>query len=350
MLSPAAEKPLYILVKENGLQKIVTATFWDEAAAQAEARASWVSWVLYRRSALFSKSLADVAETQLEEVASGGIGFGHGACREHARLHLIESLHARSSARGPHTSPQSSAISSVVDRSRSLAVAASASFAGDGGALADPLLAAVDRVQSVAGEAGASAPLAAGAAAGSRSHQLRSLFSEALSQQSEEGIKLDTAKADAECASLLVGVAQSATAGEADESADALLNRLVCVLEERPPSDSEMCRLRRLSERCDSGLEGYAVASAWLAALFVRTEACILAQSKLNHTVLALDTQSRLGVMAAARPLVENGLPKLLRRLRDFTSSVRATLSQVCIACIAADAQEESRPATTAYI
>ena len=65
-------------------------------------------------------------------------------------------------------------------------------------------------------------------------------------------------------------------------------------------------------------MEGYAIASAWLAALFVRTERCISARSRLTAMVGDFSAEQRYHLSCAGRGLVREALPELLSLLSEL--------------------------------
>ena len=72
------------------------------------------------------------------------------------------------------------------------------------------------------------------------------------------------------------------------------------------------------THRYVEGMEGYAVASAWLAALFVRTERCISARSRLTAMVGDFSAEQRYHLSCAGRGLVREALPELLSLLSEL--------------------------------
>ena len=96
---------------------------------------------------------------------------------------------------------------------------------------------------------------------------------------------------DADIMRQLVATVQGCLDG--GSGADVLVDRLVELFELSPPTDGEMVTLRRLQERWgeSSGMAAYAVASVWLAALFVRTERCLAARSRLTQAVLSMPAE-----------------------------------------------------------
>ena len=65
------------------------------------------------------------------------------------------------------------------------------------------------------------------------------------------------------------------------------------------------------------GMEAYAVASVWLAALFVRTDRCIATRSRLNDVVRAMRPEQLAELQALASRLVATELPALQQSYRD---------------------------------
>ena len=80
------------------------------------------------------------------------------------------------------------------------------------------------------------------------------------------------------------------------------------------PTDPEMARLRKLQDSYaeDLGPLGYACSTAWLAALFARTELCIRARTRLIGRLLAMGRARLQALQAACRPLAESTLPELI--------------------------------------
>ena len=115
-----------------------------------------------------------------------------------------------------------------------------------------------------------------------------------------------------------LGAVMNSILGSA-EGADKLVDVLVSSLEPAPPTDEEMVVLRRLQDNWadKGGMEAYAVASVWLAALFVRTERCIAARSRLNDVVRAMSPEQLAELQAPASRLVATELPALLQSLED---------------------------------
>ena len=101
------------------------------------------------------------------------------------------------------------------------------------------------------------------------------------------------------------------------------------MLEAEPPTDSEMCRLRALQESCRDGVEGYAVASAWLAALFARTERCITARSRLTSAVGEMGHTLRGQLHTAGRRLLDGALPALLGLIAELNGLMRKIEKEV---------------------
>ena len=115
-------------------------------------------------------------------------------------------------------------------------------------------------------------------------------------------------------------------------------------------------RLRALQQAADEGclkalqhgMESYAVATAWLACLFVRTERCIAARSKLTACVLEMDeTQVSLPRTVGRKPKKASPHPHLIdhhslaplrvhvarvRAAVQHHASIPATLTPPCVA------------------
>jgi hypothetical protein len=90
-------------------------------------------------------------------------------------------------------------------------------------------------------------------------------------------------------------------------------------------------RLRGLQSLTDDGEGGYAVASAWVAALYVRTERCIAARSRLTHTVLQLGVAQRGHLRSVATFLIRHALPELLHLYAELAALVAHITSDVSV-------------------
>ena len=206
----------------------------------------------------------------------------------------------------------------------------------------------------------------------------------ATSLRDRFGAALVKEVSEAACLAALVEVTQGCL--DDRSGADELVDALVRILGEQPPSDAEMVRLRELQarrrpaatrrcpavllarcvhrrvyaharahardharmrtrtrhtriaqgdhrgaaparaqERCDAGLEGYAVASIWLAALVVRTERCIRARSTLTACVLSMDETQRAALLQGGERLISEGsgtISELLELARGICRTV----------------------------
>ena len=96
-------------------------------------------------------------------------------------------------------------------------------------------------------------------------------------------------------------------------------------IEERQHID----RLRALQERLTNGLRGYAVSSAWVAALLVRTERCVSARARLTAAVAGLRGEQRALLRRAGGAPVAGAPPA--RRARALLPS--STVSSVSCGC-----------------
>ena len=304
----------YMLICEVGTNKFEESTHATEKAARAAAKRLWCSWVLYRAT---SPSTGDVTagERELQEVAAGGMGFAHESIRKHAgassRLVLRSAgatsadaaaiAASSSSSSSWSASPPAPLLAHGVadatsdDAASTLRGMAAAAAAVEDPALAQPLRDAVDRLERAAERTeatavGTSAPAppedepevvviggggqdgeggegGEGGKGGEGGEGGEGSLPSGQPQESDEPLRSRFGAAlshteDARCASALVTLLQTcAESGGADE----LVDMLVKTLEEAPPTDAEMKRLRVLQEAYVDGLEGYAAASAWLA-------------------------------------------------------------------------------------
>jgi len=156
-----------------------------------------------------------------------------------------------------------------------------------------------------------------GAPAAHTDSSVRALLGAAIAQPTDE-------EAVCELIALMqIALMQGGLDGAA--GADELVDVLVRSFEAAPPTDAEMVVLRRLQERWSDrgGLESYAVATAWLAALFVRTERCIAARSRLDECVRAMNAKQRSELQRLGERLVATELPELLQSLADVATFVQ---------------------------
>ena len=426
---PDGAAPLhFVLMCEVGPGSFEESVYENEEEARAVAKRLWCSWVLYRSSASASGEVTAEGRT-LDELSSGGVGFGQPSIRKHAasssRLLLRGSSGGGGGGGGGGVDGAASVSSSIrdgvapdvvtteaasrlrekadavtdeslaqplrdaVERLERAAVAKVAATQADvqapsaevsdadvGEPLAGPLFvpppvpppaplpattpSAEDPQQpsappTPAGEpparpvpaapvtASASAPRAAaqsetndaGGEVGaapvdqpgdeadgkprgeacdeevivlSKGEPLRRRLAAALAQ-SDETLSV----------SALVLLMQScAERGGADE----LVATLVETLEQEPPTDAEMKKLRALQEVYVDGMQGYAAASAWLAALFVRTERCIRARSRLTNLVMQFTPAQRTTLSSSGALLLRTELPELLSMLSEMAGIV----------------------------
>ena len=124
---------------------------------------------------------------------------------------------------------------------------------------------------------------------------------------------------DVQTAEALVALMNECLSSQ-ESGADDLIETLVQTLEAAPPTDKEMVRLRKLSLAMEDGLHGYAVGSAWFAALFTRTERCIEARSRLTELVVEFDPTQREQLKHAGERLAGTALPELLGMLADLVA------------------------------
>jgi hypothetical protein len=110
--------------------------------------------------------------------------------------------------------------------------------------------------------------------------------------------------------------------------ADDLIERLSAVLEAEAPTDAEMARLRRLQDLYHMGRLGYACSTAWLSALYARTELCIRARSRLTAHLLRMEASRLVEVRNACSVLLEVDLPELLDLLAAKKSGCVEKLRQ----------------------
>lgn len=305
-------RPTPIVERGNN---IVELEYSNEANAREGAQKEWpCCWVLY------VKSCADARAPALCEVDRGGVGLGHETLRRHvsklqvhgAGVGVDDSGHGdaggMASAAAAAPSPASALFPTLLSLKASHV---------DDPLLAQPLHEATAAVQRLATEAETDHdPISQQQPSGEESG-LRERFGASLALPPED---------DAQCASGLVALMQAAC-GAADGGggggADELVARLVTALEQSPPTDVEMVRLRKLSEVYLDGMEGYAVASAWLAALFVRTERCIEARSRLTECVLRLTSPQHEQLVRDGTQLVSEALPELLQHLYVVELGIR---------------------------
>eukprot|EP00966_Prymnesium_polylepis_P058667 1358548-Prymnesium_polylepis.1 len=115
---------------------------------------------------------------------------------------------------------------------------------------------------------------------------------------------------DGACAAAVHAMMARACPSES-AGADELIDALVAMLEAEPPTDAEMARLCALQERThgSAGEEGYAVASAWFAALWVRIERCLEARARLTRRLQGLSLHDKAAVGSACAHLVREAPP-----------------------------------------
>ena len=123
----------------------------------------------------------------------------------------------------------------------------------------------------------------------------------------------------------LVKLMQACIEGAREGGGDDLIATLVAALEAEPPTDGEMVRLRGMStnETLNAdGAHGYAICSSWVAALFVRTERCIAARSRLTEAVMKLGLPQREMLKHAGGRLVSEAVPELLQLFGELAALV----------------------------
>ena len=389
LVSPARVGSLrFILVKEHGPGNFVTEAFEDEVQARRAADESWASFVLFASNPLRELRSGGLgfghrAIREFAELNLSAHPIGPAAAPTYVSAQPPAAADG-TAAVNPATDPTAAAETDAHDKVRAVVSQWSGLQSGPelsdpllDPQLADPLLAAVEQqgrsregaaadvptevqAESVpgaeaeprsepepeearmgearpAGEGGAVSGQAAPSAGSSLgtpwyTSALRRRLSKALTCPDRgKGVERKSeAAADAACGVALVAVVREA-AGGPSASGDALLDNLVALFSAEPPSDAEMSRLRRLKEREDTGMVGYSVATAWLAALYTRTEACIRARSRLTATLLSLEPAAKRGVFRAATRLVEGPLTSLLERLAEQRALVSRLLSEVGI-------------------
>ena len=313
------EPDSFLLLLEKGAGNIVEERHETVNAARVSARKHWCSFVIY----------AESAGGALREVSWGGLGFAHDTIRRFASNRSDGLLSSSSSAAAGASS------SSAADAESTSAVSAGklrekASLVSDE-ELAQPLRDAVDLLEAqqppplppseptttttaAAAAATSVSESGDGGAASSSPPPLRSLFGEALSQSD-----------DSVAANGLVKLMQACIEGAREGGADDLIATLVAALEAEPPTDGEMVRLRGMStnETLNAdGAHGYAICSSWVAALFVRTERCIAARSRLTEAVMKLGLPQREMLKHAGGRLVSEAVPELLQLFGELAALV----------------------------
>ena len=309
-----ADASAFLLLLERGPNNIVLERHAEEAAARASARREWCCWVLYAQ-------IGSADEPRLCEIGQGGYGFGHAAIRRYASEHHG----AMSSASDDSTAATvlrekasrvadpslSQPLQEAVERLEAAKVGAADSPPPPSEA-PPPLPDALMSSETAATEAAPIADLSAGElaeASSGTSGGLRARFGSALAHTD-----------DLHCADGLVLLMQACLDGEG--GADELVESLVQTLKVDPPRDEEMVRLRSVQDKYTDGMRGYAVASAWLSALFVRTERCIAARARLTQTVMSLDDAQRETLRHAGTRLVDSALPELQHLFGELAALV----------------------------
>ena len=303
----------FLLLLERGPNNIVQERHAEEDAARASAQREWWCWVLYAQ-------MGSADEPRLCEIGQGGLGFGHATIRRYAS----ERLGAKSNTNDDSTAATvlrekasrvtdpslSQPLQEAVERLEAAKVGAADSTPPP--PPPPPLPDVPTSSETAATEAAPIADLSAGELAeesSTASGGLRVRFSSALAHAD-----------DVHCADGLVQLMQACLDGEG--GADELVESLVRTLMVDPPRDKEMVRLRSVQDKYTDGMRGYAVASAWLAALFVRTERCIAARARLTQTVMSLDDAQRETLRHAGTRLVESALPELQHLFGELAALV----------------------------
>lgn len=343
-----AQRSRFRLVMEWAPHTFTERWFEGEEAAREAARRVWCSWVLF--------DAASASPSDLGEIAWGGIGIGHASIRKHANRAPAIAVAQIVSSEGEHDDGEKGAAQPhELLRQKAERV--------HDPALAQPLRAAVDRLEAAsvhtrarelyvdtdplltmaapqhadvlgAGAAGADAVLGSGAPASAGESDASCNWHSTLRDELREALSLPEADS---AAAALVGVLQRASAaqasaeGGAEGGADDLIALLTTLLEVAPPSDAEMARLRCLSDAHELGQEGYAVATVWLAALFVRTERCIAARSRLTDTVITMGAAQRAELGRTGSQLVSDELPSLLALLGEISTALRRIESEISL-------------------
>ena len=322
LMPPSART--YVLLVEKGVNNTLERQFDDEATARQAASASWpCCWVLFTQQS---------PSAPMCEVDHGGIGLAHDTLRRRA-----SGADAGGDGGGGGTDDGGS-MPSPWGLFRGFSSLHDKASAVEDPTLSQPLQDAVERLEAAKTSKGidedalpleASAepgPSIVGVADGAPSEAteappppLRARFTAALAQ-----------KDDAACANGLVLLMQACLDG-AEGGADDLIATLVKTFEASSPSDEEMVRLRAMQDTYTDGHRGYAVASAWLAALFVRTERCIAARSRLTQTVLSLDESQRTHLNHAGKRLVESAVPELLTLFGELAALVGKLSNDVAV-------------------
>ena len=344
------EGPLYVAVCEEGPGNMTEYCFASEGEARAATSLYWSSWVLFRASPPAPRGAG------WEELAYGGVGIVFGAAatiRRHVQAKSaavpLPPAPARMVTVSVNGGPAD--VAGVLQVHGRLVAERAAGWDADP-SLAQPLREAAERLEATrpaadarraggelsggAAEAGARAEAEANAANAADEGAVRCVAEAGEGPAGEEpaasalppaelssewSVRSKLAEAlapsdDGECMRRLVSLTQRVSG---DAGADALIDALVATLESTPPEDSEMVRLRGLAARCERegamGLESYAVASIWLACLYVRTERCIEARAKLTACVLRMGAQERAALRRRAGALVRTALPDLLAHL-----------------------------------
>ena len=292
----------FLVAMDLGFRRVQLVRFETEAAACAASKRLWCSWVLF--------SLDEESSSGWSEVECGGMGFGHNKLRRRiAKL-------ATDTADLPEMVKEEEPADDVAAELRERAEAV------DDAALAEPLRSAICSMESALATVGSAvkkckcaappAPAVPGAPAAHTDSSVRALLGAAIAQPTDE-------EAVCELIALMQGGLDGAAG--ADELVDVLVRSFISA----PPTDAEMVVLRRLQERWSDrgGLESYAVATAWLAALFVRTERCIAARSRLDECVRAMNAEQRSELQRLGERLVATELPELLQSLADVATFVQ---------------------------
>ncbi|KAL1527797.1 hypothetical protein AB1Y20_009180 [Prymnesium parvum] len=268
----------YTAVSEEGIRQFKTYEYATEEEARSHCASLWHSWVLFRCSG-----------TSWEELACGGAGMWVGAA-DTIRRHARDQLGVRA---GVAMRRANEKVAQLADPD-----------------LAAPLHEAVGRVEATCSRVLSAPPLAAAAAV--PPEEIRARVTHAL-----------TEAADPQCLATLVAILQQVGGAE---GADYLVDSLVAMLHEAPPSDDEMIRLRALQLKADEqtlhGMEGYALGTLWLACLFVRTEKSMMARAKFTASVMRMGEAERRALQRAGQPLVEEALPRLLEKLMAVRDEV----------------------------
>jgi len=274
----AAASQAFMVAMETGFGKVDVLKFGASESARNASKRLWCSWVMFYKN-----------ESGWIELEHGGVGFGHDNIRQHVAK-MAEGVEPSTEV-GKELMEQANAVedAGMADSLRSAIRSMEAAFA------------------SVGRKSGESSKLAKVPDASTPESVRAQLSAAFLRPKKEEA----AAVAD-------LGAVMNSILGSA-EGADKLVDVLVSSLEPAPPTDEEMVVLRRLQDNWadKGGMEAYAVASVWLAALFVRTERCIAARSRLNDVVRAMSPEQLAELQAPAARLVATELPALLQSLED---------------------------------